>query len=246
MAGALSPLKGHPVSRPKVPNVSWRTCRLFSAAILAALLLTAYLVKPADAQPEDPPPKPVLTPSMTNLDAVLSAGHLRVLDSLKRQADVQAAAHRKAQAEQAAQRQAVAAKRKAQAQAAAEAAAKKQVSPPQRAEHTSRSASRKALPAQTATVSGAKSLARTRLSTTQYNCLDNLIRRESGWNHRASNPSSGAYGLMQALPGSKMASAGADWRTNPLTQLKWGLSYIKGRYGTPCGAWNFWTKNGWY
>lgn len=238
------------MSRPKIPSVSWHTCRVVSAAILAALLLTAYLVKPADAQPEGPSPEPVLTPSLTNLDVVLNASHLRLLDSSQQQADAQLAAHRQAQTkqtEQDARREATAAKRKTQAHAAAEAAAKKRVSPPQRTEQNPfRSVSRKALPAQISMVSGAESLARTRLSTRQYTCLDNLIRRESGWNHRASNPSSGAYGLMQALPGSKMASAGADWRTNPLTQLKWGLSYIKSRYGTPCGAWNFWTKNGWY
>ena len=91
-----------------------------------------------------------------------------------------------------------------------------------------------------------RSLAHARLSSAQYACLDNLIRRESGWNHRAANPSSGAYGLMQALPGSKMASAGSDWLTNPLTQIKWGLKYIKNRYGSPCGAWNFWKANRWY
>ena len=63
------------------------------------------------------------------------------------------------------------------------------------------------------------------------------VEKESGWKHRASNPSSGAYGIPQALPGGKMASAGADWRTNPITQISWGLSYIKATYGTPCGAW---------
>ncbi|MFF7676646.1 transglycosylase SLT domain-containing protein [Actinacidiphila glaucinigra] len=103
-----------------------------------------------------------------------------------------------------------------------------------------------ARPALAPTVAGAQNLARARMSGTQYRCLDNVVRRESGWNHRATNPSSGAYGLFQALPPSKMASAGKDWRTNPLTQMKWGLSYMKSRYGTPCGAWNFWQKNHWY
>lgn len=72
-------------------------------------------------------------------------------------------------------------------------------------------------------------------SSSQFGCLDTLWDRESGWSTYAAN-SSGAYGIPQALPGSKMASAGADWRTNPYTQIRWGLGYISGRYGTPCGA----------
>jgi hypothetical protein len=72
----------------------------------------------------------------------------------------------------------------------------------------------------------------------QFPCLDRLWKRESGWNYRAENRSSGAYGIPQALPGKKMASAGSDWKTNPATQIKWGLGYIKGRYDTPCGAWS--------
>ncbi|WP_461110335.1 aggregation-promoting factor C-terminal-like domain-containing protein [Streptomyces calidiresistens] len=80
----------------------------------------------------------------------------------------------------------------------------------------------------------------------QYQCFSNIIERESGWNHTATNPSSGAYGLVQALPASKMASAGADWRTNPATQIKWGLNYMNERYGSPCGAWEFWQANHWY
>lgn len=80
----------------------------------------------------------------------------------------------------------------------------------------------------------------------QFQCLNSLWQRESGWNHLAKNPSSGAYGIPQALPGSKMASAGADWQTNPATQIRWGLGYIKGRYGSPCGALNHSHARGWY
>jgi hypothetical protein len=79
----------------------------------------------------------------------------------------------------------------------------------------------------------------------QYPCLDDMWMRESGWRVNAYN-ASGAYGIPQALPGSKMASAGADWQTNPRTQISWGLGYIKGRYGSPCAAWSFWQANGWY
>ena len=83
-------------------------------------------------------------------------------------------------------------------------------------------------------------------STSQWSCLDQLWNRESGWRYNATNATSGAYGIPQALPGSKMATAGADWLTNPATQIKWGLGYIQSRYGTPCGAWNFELANGFY
>jgi len=80
----------------------------------------------------------------------------------------------------------------------------------------------------------------------QYGCLVALWDRESHWNVYASNSSSGAYGIPQALPGSKMASAGADWATNPATQISWGLGYIDDRYSTPCGAWAHSESAGWY
>jgi hypothetical protein len=79
----------------------------------------------------------------------------------------------------------------------------------------------------------------------QFGCLVALWNYESGWNVYASNPS-GAYGIPQALPGSKMASAGADWATSARTQIIWGLGYIAGRYSTPCGAWAHVEANGWY
>lgn len=80
----------------------------------------------------------------------------------------------------------------------------------------------------------------------QFRCLDRLWTRESGWNHLRENPHSGAYGIPQALPGSKMASAGDDWETNPRTQIIWGLRYIAQRYGTPCRAWKHFRAKGWY
>ena len=81
--------------------------------------------------------------------------------------------------------------------------------------------------------------------TTQWTCLLDLWNRESGWIYDAEN-ASGAYGIPQALPGSKMASAGADWATNPATQITWGLTYISQVYGTPCGAWDHELADGWY
>lgn len=82
-------------------------------------------------------------------------------------------------------------------------------------------------------------------STDQFGCLNDIWTRESGWIYNAEN-ASGAYGIPQALPGDKMASAGPDWQTDPTTQIKWGLGYIKDTYGTPCDAWAFWQANGWY
>ncbi len=83
-------------------------------------------------------------------------------------------------------------------------------------------------------------------SSDQFSCLDSLWVGESGWRTDADNPTSSAYGIPQALPGSKMASAGPDWETNPATQIKWGLGYIQDRYGSPCGALSFKSGNGWY
>lgn len=80
----------------------------------------------------------------------------------------------------------------------------------------------------------------------QWGCLYNLWMRESGWRTTAGNVSSGAYGIPQSLPASKMAAFGDDYLTNPRTQIAWGLSYIKGRYGTPCGGWSSFQAKGWY
>ncbi len=83
-------------------------------------------------------------------------------------------------------------------------------------------------------------------SSSQFSCLNPLWGHESGWSVTAENPSSGAYGIPQALPGSQMATAGGDWHTNAATQIKWGLTYIQGRYGSPCGAWAHEQSAGWY
>ncbi len=80
----------------------------------------------------------------------------------------------------------------------------------------------------------------------QWQYLDALWQRESGWNHLAENASSGAYGIPQSLPGSKMAQVAPDWRTNPETQITWGLAYIAARYSNPRGAWEHSQRFGWY
>jgi Transglycosylase SLT domain len=80
----------------------------------------------------------------------------------------------------------------------------------------------------------------------QFDCFNNIIMRESMWRVDATNPTSGAYGIPQALPGSKMATVASDWRTNPATQIIWAIEYMKDRYGSPCAAWSFKAANGWY
>ena len=82
--------------------------------------------------------------------------------------------------------------------------------------------------------------------SSEFDCLVALWSKESGWRVNAYNASSGAYGIPQALPGSKMATAGADWETNAATQIEWGLGYVSGRYATPCGAWAHSQDVGWY
>ncbi|MDU0348263.1 G5 domain-containing protein [Actinomyces sp. MRS3W] len=101
------------------------------------------------------------------------------------------------------------------------------------------------------TAASAQSIAQSMMSSygwddSQFSCLVSLWNRESGWNYQAQNASSGAYGIPQALPGSKMSSVASDWATNPTTQITWGLSYISGRYGTPCSAWAHSESTGWY
>ncbi|MFI5566860.1 transglycosylase SLT domain-containing protein [Streptomyces sp. NPDC051740] len=107
-----------------------------------------------------------------------------------------------------------------------------------------------AAPAQAATTTSASSARATAQEmigdSAEFQCFSKIVQHESSWNPTATNASSGAYGLVQALPASKMASAGSDWRTNPATQIKWGLDYMKDRYGSACDAWSFWQANHWY
>ncbi|MDX2542281.1 transglycosylase SLT domain-containing protein [Streptomyces sp. WI04-05B] len=170
--------------------------------------------------------------------------------SLTQQADVQAIAAdatAKKDAEESARKQAAkdaVAKQKAAEKAEAEAKARKEAE-----EAASRSATRDAssFPQQASyTIAEVQEMARQIVPADQFQCFSNIVDHESSWNYQADNPSSDAFGLVQALPGSKMSSAGADWATNPATQIKWGLSYMNDRYDSPCGAWNFWQANNYY
>jgi hypothetical protein len=91
----------------------------------------------------------------------------------------------------------------------------------------------------------AKAVASRGWAPSEFSCLVSLWNRESGWNTHAANPS-GAYGIPQALPGSKMAAAGGDWQNSYETQITWGLGYISGSYGSPCGAWAHSNAFNWY
>ena len=99
---------------------------------------------------------------------------------------------------------------------------------------------------------GAKEVAKNLTTTTyqwsdaQFTCLDQLWTKESHWNYKARNKSSGAHGIAQALPATKMEVVGTDWRTNPVTQITWGLKYISERYKTPCKAWSKFKRSNWY
>ncbi|MFC8681299.1 lytic transglycosylase domain-containing protein [Microbacterium ureisolvens] len=190
-----------------------------------------------------------LAETVTTLTASVSEqaqalrGKLDAAIALKAQRDAEEKARREAEA-------AAAAKAAAEAEAAAAAAAKK----------SSSSSSAPAAPRPVFATGGAvggtspadaQATARAMLGgygwgDDQFGCLVSLWQKESGWNYQAYNRSSGAFGIPQALPGSKMGSAGADWQTNPATQIAWGLGYISGRYGTPCGAWGHSQSTGWY
>jgi hypothetical protein len=173
------------------------------------------------------------------------------VSSLSQQADAQAAAAdaaAKKSAEESARIQAAetAKAKKEAAEAAAEEAEREREEAQARANRAAvRDAS--SFSAQASySVAEVQAMARQMVPADQFQCFSNIVDHESTWNYRAQNPSSGAYGLVQALPGSKMSSAGADWQTNPATQIKWGLNYMNERYGSPCGAWSFWQANSWY
>ncbi|MCC9310807.1 lytic transglycosylase domain-containing protein [Kitasatospora sp. RB6PN24] len=164
---------------------------------------------------------------------------------VKAAADAQAKADAdKAAADAAAKAQAAA---QAQQEAANRAKARSQLAVTSTSDSSDSSSSSDSTPAASYSAGSVQALAAGIIGdNTQFQCFSNIVTRESGWNYTAVNPSSGSYGLVQALPGSKMASAGADWRTNPATQIKWGLGYMNDRYGSPCGAWSFWQAHSWY
>ena len=158
-----------------------------------------------------------------------------------------AAAHRKAAQEQAAKKaagtRAIAAASRSAAQPSAQPAAQSTSgAQPTQAATAAAAPAASGSPQQIA----AAMLASFGWSSSQFSCLDPLWAHESGWSVTAYNPGSGAYGIPQAVPGGKMASAGPGWQTNAATRIRWGLEYIKGTYGSPCAAWDHEQATGWY
>jgi len=149
------------------------------------------------------------------------------------------------------ERAARAAKKAAAARAAAQAGARSAARSAAQSTAGSRSSQTAPAPAAQAPSGSPRQIAEEMLgsfgwSSGQFSCLDPLWGHESGWSATAYNAGTGAYGIPQALPGAKMASAGPDWQTDAATQIRWGLEYIKSLYGSPCGAWGHEQATGWY
>ncbi|MFG2127886.1 transglycosylase SLT domain-containing protein [Streptomyces sp. NPDC048751] len=239
------------------------SARGFAVASATAVTTVGAVVGVAQGGAAQPGNDAEATASDSTLLADLPVGQQAEVQtaSLTQQADVQAIAAdttAKKSAEEAARKQAAkdaVAKQKA-AKAAAQAAeeqAKAAKEAKERAETkaaTARDSNRGdvgSFPQQSSySVAEVQAIARQIVPSGQFQCFSNIVNHESTWNYQAVNPSSGAYGLVQALPAGKMASAGADWRTNPATQIKWGLNYMNERYGSPCDAWGYWQANGNY
>jgi transglycosylase-like protein with SLT domain len=226
--------------------VSRISVRGLAVASATAVTTVGAVVGVASGADKGPSTEPVEAAGTTTLLADIPEGQQVQQASLTEQVQAQsdaADATARQTAEQAARVQAAkdaAARKKAADEAEAKAAKARQ-------EAASRGDARASFPVQASySVAEVQAMARQIVGSNQYMCFSNIVTRESGWNYTATNAASGAYGLVQALPGSKMASAGADWRTNPATQIKWGVNYMNSRYGSPCGAWSFWQVNHYY
>jgi hypothetical protein len=236
-------LEGNRVSR-----ISVRGLAVASATAVTAVGSVVGVASGSTAQPNDAE----ATAADTTLLADIPVGEQAQVQtaSLTQQADAQAIA-----ADASAKKDAEAAARKAAAETAIakkEAAQKAAKEAKERAEAKATATTRStrdtsSFPVQGSyTVAQIQAMASQMVGAGQFQCFSNIVDHESSWNYRAVNASSGAYGLFQALPGSKMSSVGADWQTNPATQIKWGLNYMNSRYGSPCQAWSFWQANSWY
>jgi len=235
--------------------VSRISVRGFAVASATAVTAVGSVVGVASGSVAQPSNDAEATASDSTLLADIPAGQQAQVQtaSLTQQADAQAIAadaSAKKDAEAAARKQAAddaVAKQKA---AAKEAQAEKEAKEREAAKKAaSRSATRDAssFSVQSSyTVAQIQAMAAQMVPSGQFQCFSNIVNHESSWNYHAVNASSGAYGLFQAQPAGKYASAGSDWQTNPATQIKWGLNYMNGRYGSPCEAWSFWQANHWY
>lgn len=237
-------LEGNRVSR-----ISVRGFAVASATAVTAVGSVVGVASGSTAQNNDAE----ATAADTTLLADIPAGQQAQVQtaSLTQQADAQAIAadvSAKKDAEEAARKAAAEAAiaKKAEAEKAAAKEAKERIEAKAAASRDSARDS-SSFPVQNSyTVAQIQAMARQMVAGGQFQCFSNIVDHESSWNYQATNASSGAYGLFQALPAGKYASAGADWQTNPATQIKWGLNYMNDRYGSPCQAWSFWSANHWY
>ncbi|MFJ3666118.1 lytic transglycosylase domain-containing protein [Streptomyces sp. NPDC090106] len=224
--------------------ISVRGFAVASATAVTAVGSVVGVASGSVAQPNDAE----ATAADSTLLADIPAGQQAQVQtaSLTQQANVQAIAadaSAKKDAEESARK--AAAETAVQKKEAAEQAAKEAKERAEAKAAASRSSS--SFPVQSSyTVAQIKAMAAQMVPSGQFQCFSNIVDHESSWNYQAVNASSGAYGLFQALPGSKMSSVGSDWQTNPATQIKWGLNYMDSRYGSPCEAWTFWQANHWY
>jgi len=228
----------------RVSPISVRGFAVASATAVTAVGSVVGVASGSVAQPND---AEATAADMTLLADIPAGEQAQVQTaSLTQQADTQAIAadaSAKKIAEESARK--AAAKSAIEKKEAAEKAAKEAKERAEAKEKASRSSS--SFPVQSSyTVAQIQSMAASMVPSGQFQCFSNIVDHESSWNYQAVNASSGAYGLFQALPGSKMSSVGADWQTNPATQIKWGLNYMDSRYGSPCEAWSFWQANHWY
>ncbi|MFF9057673.1 transglycosylase SLT domain-containing protein [Streptomyces sp. NPDC101213] len=230
-------------------RISVRGFAVASATAVTAVGSVVGVASGSIAQPND---AEATASDATTLLADIPAGQQAQVQtaSLTQQASVQAIA-----ADESAKKDAEEAARKAAAKTAiakkeaAEKAAEKAAADAKERAEVKAAASRSSadFPVQSSySIAQIQAMAQQMVPSGQYQCFSNIVDHESSWNYRAVNASSGAYGLFQALPAGKYASAGADWQTNPATQIKWGLNYMNERYGSPCDAWSFWQANHWY
>lgn len=216
--------------------------RIFVTAVVAitAATVVAISVSDDDSEPQSAPPAPTVRVQPISLDN--HEERVQLAQEVSRQADREDRQWERKQARKEARQQERREARQAERREARQEA---------RAEERAEEQAAQAPVVVAVSTSGNRALGQEMMlargwGSDQWPCLEQLWSHESGWRTTASNPSSEAYGIPQALPGSKMATAGSDWQTNPATQIKWGLSYIGARYGSPCGAWGFFQANNWY
>ncbi|MGW0336914.1 aggregation-promoting factor C-terminal-like domain-containing protein [Streptomyces sp. NPDC003011] len=226
--------------------------RGFAVASATAVTAVGSVVGVASGSTAQAPDAETTAADSTLLADIPAGQQAQVQTAFTQQADTQAiaadASAKKVAEESARKAAAKTAQEKKEAAEKAEQAAKERAKAEAEAETKAKAASNtSSFPVKGSySIAEIQSMARSMVPSGQWQCFSNIVDHESSWNYQAVNPSSGAYGLFQALPGSKMSSVGSDWQTNPATQIKWGLNYMDSRYGSPCEAWSFWQANHWY